>query len=380
MTGVVDALGDGWVAGVVVLQDGPLVSALRGAGRRVAVVPAPRGRGLPGAALRLRRALLALDADVVHANGIKAALLCVLAGPGCGRILWMKHDTTGDVRLSRLVALGCADVVGVSRTVMAPFARRRRRAGVVRNGIPERTVDRATGRARVLAALGLGGPDDAADGAGEDPRHDAGGEAAPEVLVLVGRIALGKGQLELVAALPRIVARRPTVRVLLVGPSDPAFPGLDEEILRAAEVTGVGDRVVLTGHRSDAVELIAGGDVLVAPSVRDPGGWREGFGLAVAEAMQAGTPVVAYDSGSLSEVLGDAGEIVPEGDRDGLADAVVALLEDLDRRAALAARGRRRVRDEFPASASIDGLRARYLHLANPRRRRRRRPTEQDQT
>ena len=74
--------------------------------------------------------------------------------------------------------------------------------------------------------------------------------------------------------------------------------------------------------------------------------------------------------------LGEAFAVLPAVRR-GLPQARFALE---DRRAALAARGRRRVRDEFPASASIDGLRARYLHLANPRRRRRRRPTEQDQT
>jgi glycosyltransferase involved in cell wall biosynthesis len=315
-------------------------------------------------AWRLRRALGRLDAHVVHANGNKAALLCALAGPGRGRVLWMKHDTTGDDRLTRIVALGCADVVGVSRTVMAPLARRRRPTAVVPNGIPERTVDRDAGRALVRAALG------AAD-AGEELR----------VLALVGRVALGKGQLELVAALPRILERHPGVRVLLVGPPDPAFPDLGARIAAAAAAAGVADHVVLTGHRDDAVELIAGSDVLVAPSVRDPGGWREGFGLAVAEAMQAGTPVVAYDSGSLAETLGDAGVVVPEGDRDALADAVASLLDDPERRSTLARRGRERVRDAFSAQASIDGLRARYRHLAKPRRPSgRRRPTEHDPT
>ena len=45
---------------------------------------------------------------------------------------------------------------------------------------------------------------------------------------------------------------------------------------------------------------------------------KEQFGRAAVEAMAAGVPVVAYDSGALGEVIGDTGVLVPEGDRDGL--------------------------------------------------------------
>ena len=67
----------------------------------------------------------------------------------------------------------------------------------------------------------------------------------------------------------------------------------------------------------------------------------EGFGLPPLEAMACGAPVVASRVASLSEVLGDGAELVPPGDVDALASVLGALVVDADRRAALAASGRR---------------------------------------
>jgi starch synthase len=60
--------------------------------------------------------------------------------------------------------------------------------------------------------------------------------------------------------------------------------------------------------------------------------------------MAAGIPVVAYASGSLPEVIGDAGVLAPEGDREALERAVEDLLESPD---GLGERGRARARAQF---------------------------------
>ena len=102
----------------------------------------------------------------------------------------------------------------------------------------------------------------------------------------------------------------------------------------------LGHRPSGIGSVADAVRLVSGCDLLVAPSRREPPyGWQEGFGLAVAEAMRVGTPVVAYRYGSLPEVLGDCGELVDEGDTAGLAAAIAAVLDDPPRRERMAAAG-----------------------------------------
>src|SRR5207245_8913162 len=68
----------------------------------------------------------------------------------------------------------------------------------------------------------------------------------------------------------------------------------------------------------------------------------EGFGLTVAEAMASGCAVVAVDTSSIPEVVGDAGLLVPSSDASLLAAALARLITEPETRAALAARGRER--------------------------------------
>lgn len=95
-------------------------------------------------------------------------------------------------------------------------------------------------------------------------------------------------------------------------------------------------RVRWLGEVSDAdlPLLLAGATVFVSPSS------YEGFGLAVAEAMAAGTAVVGGSGSSLDEVVGDAGLLVPPRDAGAVADAVGALLTDDALRTRLAAAAR----------------------------------------
>ena len=56
----------------------------------------------------------------------------------------------------------------------------------------------------------------------------------------------------------------------------------------------------------------------------------EGFGLAVAEAMSVGVPVIATDSGGVSEVMGETGFLIPVGDEEALRNKIIDLLEYSD--------------------------------------------------
>ena len=86
-------------------------------------------------------------------------------------------------------------------------------------------------------------------------------------------------------------------------------------------------------------ETIAQMDVVVVPSLPRPG-WAEQFGRVVCEAMFAGVPVVASRSGSLSEVVGNAGILVDELDHYRLNQAILWLRDDEDFRTELGRRGR----------------------------------------
>jgi glycosyltransferase involved in cell wall biosynthesis len=111
----------------------------------------------------------------------------------------------------------------------------------------------------------------------------------------------------------------------------------------AGDVRAAGGEVTTARSADELAEQLERMAVLVMPS-RTVANWKEQFGRAAAEGMAAGVPVVAYDSGALPEVIGDAGVLVREGDRDGLARSVESVLAAPD---GLGERGRTRASERY---------------------------------
>lgn len=132
---------------------------------------------------------------------------------------------------------------------------------------------------------------------------------------------------------------------------------------RAADL-GLSARVRFTGavSQAEALERIRSYDVVLVPSVSTRR-WKEQFGRIPAQALEAGTPVIASDSGSLREVLGGCGELVQEGDVDALTARLARLLRDPVRRAELSVRGRRRAAEALSWEMVADGCDRMYREL-----------------
>jgi glycosyltransferase involved in cell wall biosynthesis len=319
---------DGTVAGVVALQDGPLVDRLVGKGSPITVIrtsasPAAMARS----AVLLARHLRRLRPQVVHGNGVKAALISVAAARLAAPlrpvpVVWMKHDVSLDGLPGRMLADRCAAVAGVSREVLAGLGEAGRQVVVhpgVRMDQPETAEDVAAFRRRV----GGNGP----------------------VVTVIGRLDPAKGHAELLEALPEVLSRVPDVTALLVGPDDPQHPGTRERLTQRIHDLDLDRHVHLLGHEP-AATVIATSDVVCIPTVPRPdGSGREGFGLVAAEALTLGVPVTGYDVGATREVLDGCGALVGVGDRTGLADEIVRLLSDPPARADVVARGLRRAGD-----------------------------------
>jgi glycosyltransferase involved in cell wall biosynthesis len=148
----------------------------------------------------------------------------------------------------------------------------------------------------------------------------AAGQDGP-VIGFVGRLVPRKGALDLVKAAPAIRAVRPDVRIVIVGDD----PYEDEESEYAAAVRA-SDEVDHVGRVAEAAGILGHLDVLVLPSRQEP------FGTVVAEAMAAGTPVVATRVDGLPELVTDGltGALVEPGDTAALAVAVLRVLEERD--------------------------------------------------
>lgn len=287
----------------------------------------------------LARAIRRLDLDMVHVHfyplHLIAGLACRLAGVPC---LWHWHGPFqhgGVARLATRVGFWClADHVAcISRFVLETLPPQvQRRASVVYNGVD-------TGRI-------AGGQQH-----GVLRRRIAVPEGAP-LVGLFGAIMERKGHEYFIRAAARVVQRSPDVRFVIVGTESEVSRlryGLEARYRRLAGELGLARSVIFAGYIPDASLLMADCDIICMPTIpmgRDSG---EGFGLVMAEAMAAGVPVVATACGAAPEIMGPraTGLLVPPRDSDALADAILFLLEDEERRRAFAQAARRRIEEHF---------------------------------
>lgn len=156
-------------------------------------------------------------------------------------------------------------------------------------------------------------------------------------LLFVGSLVPRKNVPLLVRAYAHLVPDlEPDTKLVLAGADD------GDEAARVRQLVadlGLADRVVFTGYLTNAelAGLYGGASVFVLPSR------YEGFGMILLEAMAAGVPVVCTAAGSLPEVVGDAGLLVPDDDPGAMAAAVRRVLSSPSLAAELVAKGSARL-------------------------------------
>lgn len=181
------------------------------------------------------------------------------------------------------------------------------------------------------------------------PRHRSRESERREVVVFAGRLVRSKGLRLLERLVPRVLAERP-VRFEVAGRPGDAVG----EAVAARLAADHPDSCAFPGwlDRGDLERLVASARLVVVPSLYEP------FGLAAAEAMAAGTPVLAADVGGLREVVADGagGVRLDSRDPDVWAAEALALLADRRRWTELSRRGRAFVRRHFSAARTAERL------------------------
>lgn len=273
-----------------------------------------RGRFDVSALRRLVHYLRTEAVDVIHAHGssLFLARVAALFAPEA-RVVWHdhfgRHDVEGrPVWLYRCATTGIHAVVAVN-TSLAEWARRE-------VGVPYDRVWHV--------------PNFVVPQTGAVPPPDLPGRPGVRI-VCVANLRPQKDHLTLLEAMTGVVEALPDVHLLIVGAApDAAHLG---EVRRRIAARRLHDHVSLLGPRLDVAQVLAAADVGVLASS------SEGLPLALIEYGHAGLATVATDVGECRAVLddGNAGVLVPPGDSQALAAALVRLLTSPALRGALGA-------------------------------------------
>lgn len=187
--------------------------------------------------------------------------------------------------------------------------------------------------------------------------HEFGLSPDTPVVGFVGRLVAEKGVRELFQAARIVLDKIPEARFMFIGRLD--TQKADSLSPSIAETYGVAQACIFTGQRQDMPELYALMDVFVLPS------HREGFPRSAMEASAMGIPCVVTDIRGCREAVeqGRNGLLVPLGDIQALAGALLDLLGDRQKAQRMGDEGRRMASERFDEQRVFARVRAEYARL-----------------
>jgi len=286
--------------------------------------------------------------EIVHAHMARdypLAAYAVRRNPGA-RLIVTRHVLFPLNRLHQVTLAHVSRVIAVSHAV----ARALRAQGlvapekitVIQNGVDVRKIDDARRRF---------------DRSEFCRRWDLPANGA--LVGSIGTLTLLKGHEDFLQAAAKVRESHPSAFFIISGTESAATQEYRRRLEQLIQQLGLNGRVRLIGRMDDISELYCALDVFVSAS------HSESFGLAIVEAMAAGTAVVATDTAGAQEIMeeGSSGVLIPIGAISGMAEAIRRLLVDGQRREELADNARRLVHERFSLERMVDETEAVYTQV-----------------
>jgi N-acetyl-alpha-D-glucosaminyl L-malate synthase BshA len=160
------------------------------------------------------------------------------------------------------------------------------------------------------------------------------------VILYLGRLHPKKSPEDMVKAFPKIVQKIPNAKLVIAGKG--SEKAKLEKLVEELKLQG---KVIFTGFVSENEKwgLLKRCDVFVLPSI------VEAFGIALIEAMACGKPVIATNVGPFPEIIkdGETGILIPVHSPSDLADAVINLAQDPEKRMFIGKKAKKEVENRF---------------------------------
>ena len=314
----------------------------------------------------IKEHILSEKVDVIHSHLTAATYFGYLLGRMTGRpIVSSLHTRTNDMVYKRLMPRKGNRIITVSNFL---------REMLIKQGIPAWLLKTIyNGTEFFPEETGICAGENLPDIFPPPPPPDLTGEASTpvraelnlppdaELIGLFGHVDEQKGHFLLMQSARSIVERRPNAYFVFIGHAEPR---IQKNLWELAAADGVADRIRYTGVRNDVPRLMDAMDIITVPSQ------IESFGMVIIEAMARSKPVVAARVGGIPELIrhGETGLLVERQPAD-LADALVSLLGDPEKRAFLGKSGRENARTRFSADIMVNHIENLYCEmLQNPGR------------
>jgi len=286
----------------------------------------------------LRAIILQEHINLVHANTVRAHILAALATPSHIPLIWHLHDDTFPRGLFSLLQRRPCRIIANSHFIASHYGLTNEpRCTVVYNGVAIEPLAARHAALRTQWHI----PEDS------------------PLIVNVGRLARWKGQDVFIKAAALVIAQCPQARFMIVGGYERDDQGQGElsggrayydELVALRDSLGLTDHVVFTDHIADMQPVYAAADLVVHTATRP-----EPFGRVIVEAMAAGVPVIASNSGGPAEIVvdGECGYLIPPGNPSTLAESMLKLMADSDLRQQMGRTGRQRVQALFDLRTQV---------------------------
>ena len=214
---------------------------------------------------------------------------------------------------------------------------------VIHNGVDPTIFSLGKGRNWLRGKLSL------------DPDH--------ALLAIIGTISESKGHDTLIKAMNIVRDRGVKATLLIIGQATNL--NYKRSIKKQIALYKLKDRVRFLGVRQDIDDILPQLDIVVVAATAEP------FGRTTIEAMAAGKPVVATNSGASPEIVinGETGSLVPPGDPEGIAGAIIKIIADPEKGKEMGRLGRIRVCDYFSVEKYVSSVEAELLSLCESSRK-----------
>ncbi|HZN08759.1 MAG TPA: glycosyltransferase family 4 protein [Pyrinomonadaceae bacterium] len=321
----------------VLRPQSPLIAHLKLDRERIKTLPLRNSLDVPSAH-ELARFVAQQRIEIVHAHMARDYSLAAYAARRNrhAKFIVTRHVLFQMNRLHRHTLARAHRVIAVSHAVARELTAQRivgdGRLAVVPNGVDVDRFAITFDRAKFLQSIGV--------------------PANVPLVGSIGELRTLKRHDDFIRAAARVVSQFPETHFVLAGVDTSHSSDVHKHLEQLVVETGLKERFRFLGWVEEAEKLLSAIDVFVSASE------TESFGLAIAEAMAAGTAVVATATEGAREVIDDqeTGLLVPIGDVGRIAESIALLLSDGERRRQIATCAREAVNTRFSLTRMVDEI------------------------